>query len=174
MFWIVEYDNGYCSDYEGEEHLDVCRKYFQNEKNAKEFYNAEKKRLSSITDKGFDNVQIYCEFFADQLLTNFFIYSILIIEREVMLMTNEEKFSKGIVIYKTEDDVICELQGASTKHADVIYSMNRDIKNELFHRCQFADDPDYDIFQWLLYVASRQTWKTTARKIVKIALNEWY
>ena len=43
MFWIVEYDNGYCSDYEGEEHLDVCRKYFQNEKNAKEFYNAEKK-----------------------------------------------------------------------------------------------------------------------------------
>ena len=65
MFWIVEYDNGYCSGYEGEEHLDVCRKYFQNEKNAKEFYNAEKKRLSSITDKGFDNVQIYCEFFAD-------------------------------------------------------------------------------------------------------------
>ena len=65
MFWIVEYDNGYCSDYEGEEHLDVCRKYFQNEKNAKEFYNTEKKRLSAITDKGFDNIQMYCEFFAD-------------------------------------------------------------------------------------------------------------
>ena len=89
-------------------------------------------------------------------------------------MTNEEKFSKGIVIYKTEDDVVCELWGASTKHADVIYSMNRDIEIDLFRRCQFADDPDYDIFQWLLYVASRQTWKTTARKIVKIALNEWY
>ena len=99
---------------------------------------------------------------------------IIIIEREVMKMTNEEKFSKGIVIYKTEDDVVCELWGSSTKHADVIYSMNRDIKNDLFARCQFADDPDYDIFQWLLYVASRQTWKTTARKIVKIALNEWY
>ena len=99
---------------------------------------------------------------------------IIVIEREVMTMTNEEKFRKGIVIYKTDDDVVCELWGASTKHADAIYSMNRDIRNELFHRCQFADDPDYDIFQWLLYVASRQTWKSTAKKIVKIALNEWY
>ena len=89
-------------------------------------------------------------------------------------MTNEEKFSKGIVIYKIEDDVICELWGASTKHADVIYSMNRDIKNGLFMRCPFAVNPDHDIFQWLLYVASMQTWKTTAKKIVEIALNEWY
>ena len=61
-------------------------------------------------------------------------------------MTNEEKFSKGIVIYKNEDNVVCELWGASTKHADVIYSMNRDIEIDLFRRCQFADDPDYDIF----------------------------
>ena len=89
-------------------------------------------------------------------------------------MTNEEKFAKGIVIYKTEDDVVCELWSASTKHPDLIYSMNQDIKNDSFVRCQFADNPNYDIFQWLLYVASRQTWKTTARKIVKIALNEWY
>ena len=89
-------------------------------------------------------------------------------------MSNEEKFSKGIVVYRTEDDVVCELWGASTKHADVIYSMNRDIKYDLFRRSQFADDPDYDIFQWLLYIASQQTWKSTAKKIVKIALNEWY
>ena len=89
-------------------------------------------------------------------------------------MTNEEKLSKGIVIYKTKDDVICELWGASTKHADVIYSMNRDIENGLFHRCPFADSPDHDIFQWLFYVASRQTWKFTAKKIVETALAEWY
>ena len=38
-------------------------------------------------------------------------------------MTNEEKFQKGIVTYKTEDDVVCELWGSSTKHADAIYSM---------------------------------------------------
>ena len=89
-------------------------------------------------------------------------------------MTNEEKFSKGIVIYKTEKEDECELRGASTKHADVIYSMNRDIEIDLFRRCQFADDLDHDIFQWLLYVASRQTWKNTAKEIVEIALNEWY
>ena len=89
-------------------------------------------------------------------------------------MSNEEKFSKGIVVYRTEDDVVCELQGASTKHADEIYSINRDIKNDLFAKCRFADDPNHDIFQWLLYIASRQTWKTTARKIVEIALKEWY
>ena len=91
-----------------------------------------------------------------------------------MLMTNEEKFSKGIVIYRTEDDVICELWGASTKHADVIYSMNRDIKNDLFVKSRFADGPNHDIFQWLLYIASRQIWKTTAKEIVEIALAEWY
>lgn len=88
-------------------------------------------------------------------------------------MTNEEKFEKGIVIYKTDDDVVCELWGASTKHADVIYSMNRDIKNELFHRWEFSDNVDHDIYQWLLYVASRQTWKSTARKIVEIATDIW-
>ena len=89
-------------------------------------------------------------------------------------MTNEEKFKKGIVIYKTEDDVVCELWGSSTKHADSFYSMNRDVEEGLFTKCEFADDIDHDIFQWLLYVASRQTWKSTARKIVEIALAEWY
>ena len=34
-----------------------------------------------------------------------------------MLMTNEEKFSKGIVVYRTEDDVIanCGAQAPSTQ-----------------------------------------------------------
>ena len=89
-------------------------------------------------------------------------------------MSTGEQFIKRIVIYKKDVDVICELWGASTKHADVIYSMNWDIKNDLFRKCQFADNPDNDIFQWLLYVASRQVWKTTAREIVEIALTEWY
>ena len=60
-------------------------------------------------------------------------------------MTNEEKFQKGIVIYKTENDVVCELWGASTKHADSFYSMNRDVEKGLFTKYEFADDPDYDI-----------------------------
>lgn len=88
-------------------------------------------------------------------------------------MTNAEKFQKGIVIYKTEDDVVCELWGASTKHADVIYSMNRDIEHGRFARNQFSDSVDEDIFQWLLLVASWQTWKHTAIQIVEIAMSEW-
>lgn len=90
-------------------------------------------------------------------------------------MTNVEKFQKGIVIYKTEEDgAVCELWGSSTKHPDAIYRMNRDIEEELFTKCIFEDDIDHNIFQWLLYVASRQIWKNTAKKIVEIALAEWY
>ena len=89
-------------------------------------------------------------------------------------MSNEEKFDKGIVIYKTDDDVICELWGASTKHADAIYSMNSMVENGLFTRCAFSDNVDYDIYQWLLYVASIQMWKYTAKEIVEIANAEWF
>ena len=66
MFWIVEYDNGYFNDYKGEKHLDVCIRYIKNEKNAKKEYERVKKRLSEITDPGFENVEIYCEFFCDE------------------------------------------------------------------------------------------------------------
>lgn len=89
-------------------------------------------------------------------------------------MTNEEKFEKGIVVYTTEDDVICELWGASTKHADVIHSMKRDIEHGRFSPSQYANDRDHDIFQWLLCVASWQTWKSTAKKIAEVALADWY
>ena len=65
MFWIVEYDNGYYNDYKGEKHLDVCRKYFQNKENAQKEYERVKKRLSEITDPGFENVEFYCQFFAE-------------------------------------------------------------------------------------------------------------
>lgn len=95
-------------------------------------------------------------------------------EREVKPMTNEEKFQKGIVIYKTDDDVVCELWGASTKHADAIYSMNSMVKNGLFTKCAISDNADYDIYQWLLYVASIQMWKKTAKEIVEIANREWF
>ena len=66
MFWIVEYDNGYCSDYENEYHLDICKRYFLSEENALKFYNYIKNRLSEITDSGFENVELYCEFFYDE------------------------------------------------------------------------------------------------------------
>ena len=91
-------------------------------------------------------------------------------------MTNEEKFSKGVVVYKTDndDDVVCELWGASTKHPDAYYSMNSMIKNGLFARCPFAKNADHDIYQWLLYIASIQIWKNTAKEIAEIANSEWF
>lgn len=91
-----------------------------------------------------------------------------------MKMTNEEKFSKGIVVYKTEDDIVCELWGSSTKHADAFYSMRWTIENGLFEKCPTADDSNHDIFQWLLLVASMQMCKHTAKEIAEIALAEWY
>lgn len=90
-------------------------------------------------------------------------------------MTKEEKFRKKIVVYKTDDDdVICELWGASTKHADAIYSMNSMVENGLFIRCAFSDNADHDIYQWLLYVASIQMWKNVAKEIVEVANAEWF
>ena len=89
-------------------------------------------------------------------------------------MTNEEKFKKGIVIYKTEDDVVCELWGGSTKHADAIYTMNTHIKQGLFVRSFFSDSIEEDVYQWLLFIASIQMWKITAKEIVDIAIQDWF
>ena len=66
MFWLVEYDNGYCNDDENENHLDICRKYFKNQENAQKEYERVKKWHSEITDPGFGNVEFYCEFFCDE------------------------------------------------------------------------------------------------------------
>lgn len=95
-------------------------------------------------------------------------------QKGVDKMTNEEKFAKRIVVYTTEDDVICELWGASTKHADAIYSMNSDIEHGRFSSNQYINSREYDIFQWLLCIASWQSWKHTAKRIVEVALADWY
>lgn len=89
-------------------------------------------------------------------------------------MTNEEKFRQGIVIYKTEDDVVCELWGGSTKHPDAIYTMNTQIKQGIFVRSFLSDSIEDDVYQWLLLIASIQMWKTTAKEIVDIATKDWY
>lgn len=66
MFWIVEYENGYYYDEEGELKLDICTRYFLNKDNALKEYELIKNRLSTITDPGFENIDCYCEFFADE------------------------------------------------------------------------------------------------------------
>lgn len=88
-------------------------------------------------------------------------------------MTNEEKFKQGIVIYKTEDDVVCELWGGSTKHADAIYSMKNDLNRGVYFDNPFTDTLEEEIFQWLLYLASIQLWKSTAKELVDIAMTQY-
>lgn len=66
MFWIVEYENGYCSNYENGYHLDICRRYFLSKENALKFYNCMINRLSAITEPGFEKVKLYYDFFSDE------------------------------------------------------------------------------------------------------------
>lgn len=88
-------------------------------------------------------------------------------------MTNEEKFSKGIVVYKNdENDYVLELWGASTKHPDSIFHMNWDRK---YQKSLFLyDDDKYEVFQWLLHCASSLTFRPHAKALVEYALKEWY
>lgn len=86
-------------------------------------------------------------------------------------MTNEEKFRQGYVVYKQDDDYVCELWGASTKHPDSMYYMNCD--REYIKSCLYDDDK-YEVYQWLLYIASNLTFRTYAKGLAEYALREWY
>ena len=83
-------------------------------------------------------------------------------------MTNEEKFSKGIVVYRTEDDVVCERWGASTKHPDAkFYFKDWEDKTPII-------EDKYQIFQWLLWIASKRQWPFHAKELTEYALKNWY
>ncbi len=87
-------------------------------------------------------------------------------------MTIEEKFAKGIVVYKnSEDDYVCELWEASTKHPDSIFHMNYDGR---YKKSGLYIDDRYEVFQWLLFIASDLTWRFHARNLVDYALEYWY
>lgn len=86
-------------------------------------------------------------------------------------MTNEEKFAKGIVVYKNEeDDYVCELWGASTKHPDSIFHMNYDGQ---YKKNGFYSD-EAEVFQWLMWIAAQLCWRPHAKEVVEYALQEWY
>lgn len=86
-------------------------------------------------------------------------------------MTNEEKFAKGIVVYKNDaDDYVLELWGASTKHPDSIFHMKYDKK---FKICEYFSI-ESQIFQWLLLCASELTWKEHAKNLVDFAIKNYY
>ena len=82
------------------------------------------------------------------------------------MMTNEEKFKKGIVVYKTKDDTVCELWNASTKHPDSIFYFSD------FKKTPFVDE-EHQVFQWLLECASKLTFPMHAKELVEYALKNY-
>ena len=87
-------------------------------------------------------------------------------------MTKEEKFFRqGYVVYKQDDDYVCELWGASTKHPDSIYRMNGD---KMYIKSGLYDDDVYEVYQWLLWIASNLRFRPYAKKLAEYALREWY
>lgn len=85
-------------------------------------------------------------------------------------MTNEEKFSKGVVVYKKDDDYICECWGASTKHPDTFDRMSAwmdMVDTSIIPKQQ-------QVFQWLLYLASRRMFPFHAKQLAEYALENWY
>jgi len=82
-------------------------------------------------------------------------------------MTKEEKFTKGIIVEQLDNDYVCELYEGSTKHCDAVffYSDWND-KTELF--------PDeYQVFQWLLWIASKMILPSHAKQLTEYALAHW-
>ena len=89
-------------------------------------------------------------------------------DREAMKMTNEEKFASRIIVEKVDNDYICELWGASTKHPDARFRYS-----EWGNRTDLFDDK-YQVFQWLLWIASRRQFPFHAKELTEYALKNWY
>ena len=84
-------------------------------------------------------------------------------------MSIEEKFTQGQVLYKNDNgDYVLELWGGSTKHPDSV-----------FHYSDWGDkspyfDDEVQIYQWLLYCASKLSFPFHAKKLVDFANENWY
>lgn len=66
-----------------------------------------------------------------------------------------------------ENDYVCELWGASTKHPDSIFHFKD------FEKTPFVDEK-FQIYQWLLECASKLTWPYHAKELAEYALEYWY
>ena len=69
---------------------------------------------------------------------------------------------------KTKDTCL-ELWGASTKHPDCYFSMNWHCENGKFKKNTLWQDNMFDLYQWLLYIASCVTFPFTAKELVELA-----
>ena len=66
-----------------------------------------------------------------------------------------------------DNDYICELWGASTKHPDSVFKMSNFKMNKYIDKkCQ--------VFQWLLECASKLSWPFHAKELTEYALKHWY
>lgn len=72
-----------------------------------------------------------------------------------------------IKVYKNnENDYVCELWEASTKHPDSIFFM-KDFKTVDFI------EKEHQVFQWLLECASKLTFPFHAKELAEYAFNNW-
>ena len=78
-----------------------------------------------------------------------------------------------IVKYDAEtDDYTVECWEASTKHPDSFNRMSRDIEEGKFILNEFIAKK-YQVYQWLLYVASQKTFPFHAVEMVDYANEHW-
>ena len=72
------------------------------------------------------------------------------------------------IVVRKDDKYIytLELWGASTKHPDSVFHYSD------FHRVPYFDDK-CQVFQWLLWCASRLTFPFHAKQLVEYALEHW-
>ena len=75
----------------------------------------------------------------------------------------------NIKLIKSDNNYRLELWGASTKHPDVVFDMENDIKEGRFCLCPYEESKEWNLYQWVLYCASRTMWRTTAIQLVEYA-----
>ena len=71
------------------------------------------------------------------------------------------------VYLNKNNEYVCELWGASTKHPDSVFNM----KN--FKKVDFFEDK-IQVYQWLLECASKLTFPFYAKELVDYANKHWY
>lgn len=72
-----------------------------------------------------------------------------------------------IKVYQTDNNYVCELWGASTKHPDSRFYFSN------FKKAEFIPD-NLQVYQWLLECASKLTWPFHAKELVDYANEHWY
>lgn len=92
-------------------------------------------------------------------------------------MLIDDPYTQGNIIYadrkndffliRTDNDVVFESWASSTKHPDFIYHFNK------WNNKSAYIDKDYQIYQWLLFIASDVLFPFHAKQIAQFA-NEVY